>query len=211
MMGLLRAGLAAADGAAAAGEPSEDRAGAGSWPACSETALQSTRSKSSSTTKPAEYTEDHFRAVRRFKRRAERGRDPRGGARSVQPTGWRVNGWVKKGILLGFRMGAIVDMSVDPARQPCFDKATYPVKRFGADERRSHRARRIEYPRRLLHRQGRDLHAADVHQRRRVCGRRHDGRFARAGRKLRADRANGATFRRRRRSAACWSRWARCR
>ena len=28
-------------------------------------------------------------------------------------TGWRVNAWVKKGILLGFRMGGIVDMSVD--------------------------------------------------------------------------------------------------
>jgi 2,3,4,5-tetrahydropyridine-2-carboxylate N-succinyltransferase len=45
-------------------------------------------------------------------------------------TGWRVNAWVKKGILLGFRMGAIVDMSIDAARQPFFDKATYPAKRF---------------------------------------------------------------------------------
>ena len=33
-------------------------------------------------------------------------------------TGWRVNAWVKKGILLGFRMGATVDMSIDAARQP---------------------------------------------------------------------------------------------
>jgi 2,3,4,5-tetrahydropyridine-2,6-dicarboxylate N-succinyltransferase len=41
-----------------------------------------------------------------------------------------VNGWVKKGILLGFRMGAVVDMSIDTARQPWFDKATYPVKSF---------------------------------------------------------------------------------
>ncbi len=47
-------------------------------------------------------------------------------------SGWRVNGWVKKGILLGFRMGAIVDQSVDTARQPFFDKATYPVKQFTA-------------------------------------------------------------------------------
>ncbi len=43
-----------------------------------------------------------------------------------QPTGWRVNAWVKKGILLGFRMGAIVDMSIDPARQPFFDKVDLP-------------------------------------------------------------------------------------
>lgn len=61
----------------------------------------------------------------------------RGAARAAEPcadsqTGWRVNAWVKKGILCGFRMGSIVDMSIDPARQPWFDKATYPVKSFGA-------------------------------------------------------------------------------
>ena len=28
------------------------------------------------------------------------------------PTGWRVNVWVKQGILLGFRFGDLVDMSV---------------------------------------------------------------------------------------------------
>jgi 2,3,4,5-tetrahydropyridine-2-carboxylate N-succinyltransferase len=44
-------------------------------------------------------------------------------------SGWRVNGWVKKGILLGFRMGGIVDMSIDPARQPFLDKSTYPVRK----------------------------------------------------------------------------------
>ena len=48
----------------------------------------------------------------------------------VQPGGWRVNGWVKKGILLGFRIGSIVDMSIDPNRQPFFDKSTYPVHKF---------------------------------------------------------------------------------
>jgi 2,3,4,5-tetrahydropyridine-2-carboxylate N-succinyltransferase len=41
-----------------------------------------------------------------------------------------VNAWVKKGILFGFRIGGIVDMSVDAARQPYFDKATWPVKQF---------------------------------------------------------------------------------
>ena len=48
--------------------------------------------------------------------------------------GWRVNGWVKKGILLGFRLGAIVDLSIDRSRQPFFDKATYPVKRLDGRE-----------------------------------------------------------------------------
>ncbi len=61
----------------------------------------------------------------------------KGEIRAAEPdpsskTGWRVNPWVKKGILLGFRMGSIVDMSIDPARQPFFDKATYPVKSLTA-------------------------------------------------------------------------------
>jgi 2,3,4,5-tetrahydropyridine-2-carboxylate N-succinyltransferase len=44
-----------------------------------------------------------------------------------------VNAWVKKGILLGFRMGAVVDMSINATRQPWFDKATFPVQRIAAD------------------------------------------------------------------------------
>lgn len=50
---------------------------------------------------------------------------------TASPSGWRVNAWVKKGILAGFRMGDLVDLSVDRTRQPWFDKATYPVKQFG--------------------------------------------------------------------------------
>ena len=49
------------------------------------------------------------------------------------PTGWRVNAWVKQGILAGFRLGGIVDMSVDAGRLPFFDKSTYPVKRLTAE------------------------------------------------------------------------------
>jgi len=41
---------------------------------------------------------------------------------------------VKKGILLGFRMGAIADMSIDAAKQPFFDKSTYPVHAFAASD-----------------------------------------------------------------------------
>jgi 2,3,4,5-tetrahydropyridine-2-carboxylate N-succinyltransferase len=50
------------------------------------------------------------------------------------PSGWRVNTWVKEGILAGFRLGSIVDMSIDAARQPFFDKHTYPVRRISAAE-----------------------------------------------------------------------------
>jgi 2,3,4,5-tetrahydropyridine-2,6-dicarboxylate N-succinyltransferase len=46
------------------------------------------------------------------------------------PTGWRVNTWVKQGILLGFRFGDIADVSADHGRWPFFDKDTLPLKRF---------------------------------------------------------------------------------
>ncbi len=49
-----------------------------------------------------------------------------------QPTGWRVNAWVKQGILLGFRLGALEEM---PSAHLSFvDKHTYPVRRFTADQ-----------------------------------------------------------------------------
>jgi 2,3,4,5-tetrahydropyridine-2-carboxylate N-succinyltransferase len=40
---------------------------------------------------------------------------------------WRANAWVKQGILLGFRMGALADLSVDGTFR-FFDKDTYPVR-----------------------------------------------------------------------------------
>jgi 2,3,4,5-tetrahydropyridine-2,6-dicarboxylate N-succinyltransferase len=46
------------------------------------------------------------------------------------PTGWRVNRWVKRGILLGFRLGDIIDASMDHGRWPFFDKDTLPLKKF---------------------------------------------------------------------------------
>jgi 2,3,4,5-tetrahydropyridine-2-carboxylate N-succinyltransferase len=40
---------------------------------------------------------------------------------------WSVNAWVKRGILLGFKMGALTDMSAH-ATLRFFDKDTYPVR-----------------------------------------------------------------------------------
>jgi 2,3,4,5-tetrahydropyridine-2,6-dicarboxylate N-succinyltransferase len=81
---------------------------------------------------PAHYQEEHFRLFRDFKDGLNRGE-----IRAAEPdpsakTGWRANAWVKKGILLGFRMGAVADMSIDPVRQPFFDKSTYPARAFTA-------------------------------------------------------------------------------
>jgi 2,3,4,5-tetrahydropyridine-2-carboxylate N-succinyltransferase len=79
-------------------------------------------------TPPPEYTEEHFAIFHAFKDALNRGE-----VRAAEPevgsaTGWKVNAWVKKGILLGFRMGKIVEMGSYPSRQPFFDKDTYPVK-----------------------------------------------------------------------------------
>jgi 2,3,4,5-tetrahydropyridine-2,6-dicarboxylate N-succinyltransferase len=83
---------------------------------------------------PANYEEEHHWLFRDFKaalnRGAIRAAEPDASAKS----GWRANTWVKKGILLGFRMGAIADMSIDAARQPFFDKSTYPVRAFTASD-----------------------------------------------------------------------------
>jgi 2,3,4,5-tetrahydropyridine-2,6-dicarboxylate N-succinyltransferase len=46
------------------------------------------------------------------------------------PIGWRVNTWVKQGILLGFKYGDTIDQSIDQGRWPFYDKDTLPLKRF---------------------------------------------------------------------------------
>src|SRR6202451_666932 len=83
--------------------------------------------------KPEAYTDDHFDLFQRFKHALNNGEiraaEPDGSSR----TGWRGNAWVKKGILLGFRLGAVVDMSINATRPPWFAKATFPVQRLSAD------------------------------------------------------------------------------
>ncbi len=46
------------------------------------------------------------------------------------PTGWRVNVWVKQGILVGLRWGDIVDVGIVKGRWPFLDKYTLPLKRL---------------------------------------------------------------------------------
>src|SRR3981081_3991355 len=84
--------------------------------------------------KPARYTEEDRRVFRAFKEDLNAGRVRAAEPDPSQKSGWRVNTWVKKGILVGFRMGTIVDMSIDPEKQPFFDKDTYPVKKFATGD-----------------------------------------------------------------------------
>jgi 2,3,4,5-tetrahydropyridine-2-carboxylate N-succinyltransferase len=77
---------------------------------------------------PSSYAKEHRVLFATFKAALNRGEIRAAEPDSSSPTGWRVNAWVKKGILLGFRMSDTVDMSIDPRRQPFFDKASYPVQ-----------------------------------------------------------------------------------
>jgi 2,3,4,5-tetrahydropyridine-2-carboxylate N-succinyltransferase len=49
-----------------------------------------------------------------------------------QPTGWRVNTWVKRGILLGFRLGHLE--AIDGGVLHCVDKHTYPTRKFTPEQ-----------------------------------------------------------------------------
>lgn len=83
---------------------------------------------------PEKYSGEHRSVFQQFKDALNSGQ-----VRAAEPdkrarTGWRVNAWVKKGILLGFRMGTIVEMGPYPTAQPFLDKSTYPVKTIHRDE-----------------------------------------------------------------------------
>ncbi|MDT7808952.1 MAG: 2,3,4,5-tetrahydropyridine-2,6-dicarboxylate N-succinyltransferase [Acidobacteriota bacterium] len=75
--------------------------------------------------KRGEFTSTDREVFEAFKQALNRGevraaeRDPEGV--------WRVNTWVKSGILAGFRMGVLADMSAHPSLR-FFDKDTYPVR-----------------------------------------------------------------------------------
>lgn len=60
----------------------------------------------------------------------------RGRIRAAEKTNgqWKVNVWVKEGILLGFRIGHLVRMGSDSCL-PFVDKDTFPVRKFEVDER----------------------------------------------------------------------------
>src|SRR5260221_2689628 len=79
---------------------------------------------------PSAYTAEHHTLFSSFKDSLNRGTIRAAEPDPSFPTGWRTNAWVKKGILLGFRLGSIVDMSADSSKLPFFDKSTYPLHSF---------------------------------------------------------------------------------
>src|SRR5262252_4895008 len=80
-----------------------------------------------------EYSHDDFAVFNEFKAALNRG-EIRAAERDEKGN-WQTNAWVKRGILLGFRMGVIVDMSPSDRSLQFLDKNTYPIRNFAIEDR----------------------------------------------------------------------------
>src|SRR3984893_19525024 len=81
----------------------------------------------------AEYSNADFELFNEFKRALNRG-EVRAAERDEDGK-WHTNAWVKRGILLGFRMGSIIEMTPSGASLQFLDKSTYPIRRLTAADR----------------------------------------------------------------------------
>ena len=79
-----------------------------------------------------EFGEEYFRAFDEFKQVLNKGQVRAAEPDAESPPGWKVNAWVKKGILLGFRIGRAEQMP--PAGWQFRDKQTYPLKQIPAGQ-----------------------------------------------------------------------------
>jgi 2,3,4,5-tetrahydropyridine-2,6-dicarboxylate N-succinyltransferase len=84
--------------------------------------------------KPQSYSPDHRALFVQFRDLLNRGAVRAAERDTSQPSGWRVNAWVKKGILLGFRIGEIAPIESAASPAQFFDKSTYPLKRFATGD-----------------------------------------------------------------------------
>ncbi len=81
----------------------------------------------------ATYSDEDFALFNEFKAALNRG-EIRAAERDA--TGkWQTNAWVKRGILLGFRMGSIIEMTGSGAPLQFLDKNTYPIRNFSTQDR----------------------------------------------------------------------------
>ncbi len=80
---------------------------------------------------PQEWGDREFAIFSKFKELLNTGK-----IRAAEKIGeeWRVNTWVKHGILLGFRLGTLTDFSINEHFR-FFDKHTYPLRRLTLEHR----------------------------------------------------------------------------
>lgn len=79
-----------------------------------------------------EFTADDRETYETFKTALRRG-EIRAAEKDADGT-WRANAWVKQGILLGFRMGKMVEMSKSTETLQFFDKDTFPLRPMTLDD-----------------------------------------------------------------------------
>jgi 2,3,4,5-tetrahydropyridine-2-carboxylate N-succinyltransferase len=80
---------------------------------------------------PAEVTDEHRELFNEFKQKLNSGE-----VRAAEKVDgrWRVNHWVKRGILLGFKLGRVRNLSLNNQFR-FYDKDTYPLKHITAEDR----------------------------------------------------------------------------
>ena len=82
----------------------------------------------------ASYSDEDKQAFLEFRQLLSSGTVRAAEPDSSEAIGWRVNSWVKKGILLGFRMGTVVEMPGSGSAFQFFDKSTYPLRRLRLED-----------------------------------------------------------------------------
>ncbi len=80
----------------------------------------------------AQGNEPALQAFLQLRSALERGKVRAASPDPDSPIGWRVNTWVKQGILLGFRLGVLQDFPT--AGLSFVDKSTYPIRQFTAGD-----------------------------------------------------------------------------
>ncbi len=80
-----------------------------------------------------EFEMDDHEAFNQFKAELREGRLR--AAEKDESGNWQTNTWVKKGILLGFKMGNMVNMSFSGESFQFFDKDTYPLRPMNLDDK----------------------------------------------------------------------------
>ncbi len=81
----------------------------------------------------AEFNDDDRAVYEQFKAALRRG-EIRSAERDAVGN-WHANTWVKQGILLGFRMGKMVEMSKETETLQFFDKDTFPLRPMTLEDR----------------------------------------------------------------------------
>ena len=79
------------------------------------------------------YSDDDRALFNNFKSALNRGQIR--AAERLDDGRWQTNAWVKRGILVGFRLGMIVDMSPSDHTLQFLDKDTYPIRNFSTEDR----------------------------------------------------------------------------